>query len=84
MGARLDHVGGRDVAVIVYGTRPHPIALFVRPTPPRAAPLSAILRSDRFSMLRWESEKLEYFAVSDIEEAELERFRATFRQASGT
>ena len=83
VGARLDHVGGRDFAAIVYGTSLHPITVFVRPTPPRAAPLSAILRSDRYSMLRWESERLEYFAVSDIDEADLERFRVTFRQASG-
>lgn len=82
LGARLDQVGGRPVAVLVYGTRLHPIALFVRPMPSHAAPLSAILRSDRFSMLRWESGQLEYFAVSDVAEAELEQFRATFRQAS--
>jgi len=84
VGARLDHVGGRNVAVIVYGTRLHPINLFVRPTPSRASPLSAILRRDRFSMLRWESGKLEYWAVSDIDEADLEQFRVTFRQASGS
>ncbi len=83
VGARLDHVGGRNVAVMVYGTRLHPIDVFVRPTPPRAAPLSAILRRDRFSILRWESGKLEYWAVSDIDEADLEQFRVTFRQASG-
>ena len=81
LGARLDRVGGRSVAVIVYGTRQHPIAVFVRPLPPRTAPLSAILRSDGFSLLRWQAGKLEYFAVSDIAEADLEQFRATFRQA---
>lgn len=83
VGARLDHVGGRNVAVIVYGTRLHPINLFVRPMPLRAAPLSAILRRDHFNMLRWESGKLEYWAVSDIDETDLEQFRVTFRQASG-
>ena len=82
VGARLDHVGGRNVAVIVYGTRQHPIDVFVRPTPSRASPLSAILRRDRFSILRWESGKLEYWAVSDIDEADLEQFRVAFRQAS--
>jgi anti-sigma factor RsiW len=82
LGTRLDHVGGRPVAVMVYGTSLHPITLFVRPKPQRTAPLSAILRGDRFSMLRWESGPLEYFAVSDVDEADLEQFRATFRQAS--
>lgn len=82
VGTRLDDVGGRHVAVMVYGTSLHPITVFVRPKPQRTSPLSAILRSDRFSMLRWESGKLEYFAVSDVDEADLEQFRATFRQAS--
>lgn len=82
LGTRLDHVGGHNVAVMVYGTSLHPITLFVRPKPQRPSPLSAILRGDRFSMLRWEAGKLEYFAVSDVDEADLEQFRATFRQAS--
>jgi len=82
VGTRLDHVGGHHVAVMVYGTSAHPITLFVRPKPERTSPLSAILRNDRFSMLRWESGKLEYFAVSDVDEVDLEQFRATFRQAS--
>ena len=82
LGTRLDHVGGSHVAVMVYGTSLHPITLFVRPKPLRTSPLSAILRNDRFSMLRWESGNLEYFTVSDVDEADLKQFRATFRQAS--
>lgn len=82
MGTRLDQVGGHRVAVIVYGTSLHPITLFVRPKPLHTSPLSAILRSDRFSILRWEVGDLEYFAVSGVDEADLEQFRATYRQAS--
>lgn len=82
MGTRVDRVGGQQVAVLVYGTSLHPITLFVRPKPQRTSPLSSILRNDRFSMLRWEYGDLEFFTVSDVQEADLKEFRSTFRQAS--
>jgi len=84
VGGRLDYIGGRDVAAIVYRRRLHHINLFVRPAPAHPSPLSATISYQSYSMVRWEAGGLEYWAVSDIDKAELDQFRDEFRKASGT
>lgn len=83
VGGRLDYIGGRDVAAIIYRRRLHSINLFVRPAPNLVSPASAITRHESYSMARWVSGGLEYWAVSDIDPAELADFRDTFRKATG-
>ena len=82
VGGRLDYIGGRDVAAIVYRRRLHSINLFVRPTPALTSPVSATTRHESYSVVRWVSGGLEYWAVSDIDPAELADFRDTFRKAA--
>jgi len=84
VGGRLDYIGGRDVAAIVYRRRLHHINLFVRPAPTGVSPLSATMRHDSYSIVRWTTGGLEYWAVSDIDEGDLDQFRDAFRKASGT
>ncbi len=84
VGGRLDYIGDRDVAVLVYGRRLHRINLFIRPAPAGVLPVSATLRRDSYNMVRWKSSGLEYWAVSDVEAGELREFRDAFRRATGT
>lgn len=74
LGARLDHVGDRQSAAIVYRMRNHVINLFAW----RAAdysPAAIALQSARgFGLVTWSEGGLRYAAVSDVEHADLERF----------
>ena len=83
VGGRLDYIGGRDVAAIVYRRRLHHINLFVRPAPEGVPPRVVTMRHDSYNLVRWESGGLEYWAVSDVEARDLGEFRDAFRKATG-
>jgi len=83
VGGRLDYLAGRDVAAIVYRRRLHTINLFVRPAPTVALPVAATMRRESYSLARWTSGGLEYWAVSDIDPVELDQFGDAFRKATG-
>jgi anti-sigma factor RsiW len=78
VGGRLDIVDGHEVAAIVYKRRLHTINLFVRPAPRLALPIGIAAKHDGYSVVRWTDTGLEYWAVSDIDLAELEQFRRSF------
>ncbi|HUI80634.1 MAG TPA: anti-sigma factor [Bryobacteraceae bacterium] len=71
-GARLDYLGGRAVAALVYRLGPHIVNIFVRPTPGDAerAPVSRV--ADGFHVVSWRAYGMDWWAVSDLSEAELE------------
>ncbi|MET0917265.1 MAG: zf-HC2 domain-containing protein [Burkholderiales bacterium] len=74
LGARLDRIGDRNAAVVVYRIRNHPIDLFVwRGGSDAVAPVQlAVARG--FSVATWEQQGLRFAAVSDVDSRELERF----------
>jgi anti-sigma factor (TIGR02949 family) len=78
VGGRLDVVDGHEVAAIVYKRRLHTINVFVRPAPRLALPLGITAKHDGYSVVRWTESGLEYWAVSDIDLADLEQFRRSF------
>lgn len=83
VGGRLDYLDGRAVAVIVYKRQLHSIDVFVRPAGTLSLPLGVSAKRDGFSLVRWTSGGLEFWAVSDVELAELNVFRQAFvRQPS--
>lgn len=75
-GARLDYVNGRRVSAIVYMRRMHVINVFMwpvddggeRPVPPGAL--------KGYNVLSWTMGGVIYWAVSDLNIAELQRFKA--------
>lgn len=83
VGGRLDVIGGRTVAVLVYRRRLHHINLFVRPAAGLASPIMRDMRHASYSLARWTAGGLEYWAVSDIEPGELEEFRRAFGVGTG-
>ena len=73
-GGRLDYIGGRSVAAIVYRRRLHTINLFVWPAP---GP-DRTMATDGYSVTEWSSGGLRVVAVSDIGAADLNAFKAAF------
>jgi anti-sigma factor RsiW len=74
IGGRLDYINGQPVASIVYRRRKHVINLFV------GQQLGAPVQSTKdesvqgFNVRHWREEGLDFWAVSDVDEAELDEF----------
>lgn len=79
VGGRLDVLGDRTVAVLVYKRRLHTINLYVRPVPTQAIPVESSMERRSYAIVRWTTGGLEYWAVSDIPAEELRRFGTAFR-----
>jgi anti-sigma factor RsiW len=75
-GGRLDVIGGRPVAALVYRERAHVINLFVWPAPARAA--DAQIRQG-FSLAGWTQNGMQFWAVSDASPQDLQAFAQTLR-----
>ena len=82
LGGRVDYVGGRPVAVVVYGRRQHLINVFSWPAAGADAPLSATA-SNGYTMYRWRSGGIEHWVVSDVNAAELKTFAGMIQRGSG-
>jgi len=71
VGARVEYVGGKPAAVLVYRRRLHTIDLYVAPG---TAAAGGPLLKDGFSVERFSQDGMRYWAVSDVEGRELEHF----------
>lgn len=81
-GGRMDVIGGRSVAAIVYKRRLHSINLFVRPRQPGVLLHDKALEDASFQLSHWAKGELEFWAVSEIDAAELAEFSAAYRRAT--
>ncbi|KVC56358.1 anti-sigma factor family protein [Burkholderia stagnalis] len=74
-GGRLDYVGQRRVAVLVYRYRQHVIDVYVRPSAEggRAAPYATV--SQGYAVDRWDAAGMTWWAVTDAEPSALAAFR---------
>jgi anti-sigma factor RsiW len=82
-GGRLDYLHDRNVAALVYRRRLHVINLFVWPSKPGET-LSGVRRHEGYSLVYWTAGGLEFWAVSDIDPADLQAFARAYRAAVGT
>lgn len=80
IGGRLDYVGDRAVASVVYGRRQHIINVFSWPTAAANAPV-AFAASHGYNMLHWRERGVEQWLVSDVNAADLRMFGALLRNA---
>ena len=78
-GGRMDYIGGRTVAALVYRRRAHVINLFVWPGQAPSEP--AIQRRKGYTLIRWGRGGLVYWAVSDIDPPDLAGFEQAFVRA---
>jgi anti-sigma factor RsiW len=80
VGGRLDYVGDRVVAALVYRRRQHTINLFVWPQP---AEMPTERELQGYSLAEWSEGNLRYGAVSDVDRNDLGRFRTAFQKSAG-
>ncbi|HET7453001.1 MAG TPA: anti-sigma factor, partial [Thermoanaerobaculia bacterium] len=80
VGGRLDAVAGRPAAVLVYGRRRHVIDLYV--VPAADSPGAVAAEWNGFHVVHWTAESLAFWAISDLDRAELQRFVSLFRGAA--
>ena len=73
VGGRLDYLGSRSVAALVYGRQRHFINLFVWPSAEKD-PEEVSLGRQGFEIVNWRQAGMSYWAVSDLDAAELGEF----------
>ena len=72
IGGRLDYIAGRPVAALVYQRRQHTINVFVWPETQPVSPAAESLRG--FQVQHWTRDQMAFWAVSDLNQAELGEF----------
>jgi anti-sigma factor RsiW len=82
VGGRLDYIQGRVVAAVVYRRRQHIINVFVWPAGTRMV-MPASSRHDGYNVAGWSQRGLEFWAVSDVDPADLQLLRAAFAEQTG-
>ena len=78
VGGRLDYADQRVVAALVYRRRAHLINLFVMPARAHPFAWSTHPKPTSYSVVHWTRGGLDFWAVSDVEAAELEAFHQAF------
>ena len=78
IGGRLDYVGGRPVAALVYGRRQHIINVMLWPATSRTDG-SAVRTRQGYHLLHWTTADYTYWVVSDLGLAELQDFARLLR-----
>jgi anti-sigma factor RsiW len=81
LGGRVDYVGGRSVAVVVYGRRQHIINVFSWPASADGATATEPRSRNGYNLERWRQGGVEYWAVSDLNAGELRTFADLLRRA---
>lgn len=77
LGGRLEYFEGRQAAALIYGRRNHTINLFTWPSV--AAPELNETRNG-YHLIAWSSGGMTFWAVSDLNEAELREFVTLYRK----
>ena len=75
IGGRLDYIQGRSVAALVYQRNKHVINVFIWPGD--SAP--GALAVNGYHLVHWPAGGMSYWAVSDLNEAELKDFSTLLR-----
>ena len=77
-GGRLDYAGGRTVSALVYRRRRHAINVFVWPAEGRSGEASS--SENGFHFLHWTRGGMTFWAVSDVDPADLRQFALLLRE----
>jgi anti-sigma factor RsiW len=85
VGCRLDYIGGRRVAALVYNHGPHTINLFVWPASGASSPSdsSTVRITDHgYTLAHWTAGGMTFWAVSDVDPGALASFVRLLRTPS--
>ncbi|HTZ35946.1 MAG TPA: hypothetical protein VMB84_07965, partial [Stellaceae bacterium] len=81
-GRRLDYLDGRPVAALVYARDKHVIDLYVWPQGGAALAAGGSAALNGYNVVHWSADGMNFWAVSDVERAQLEDFARLWRDAS--
>ena len=83
VGGRVDYVEHRPVAALVYRHREHVINVFVWPERNAARTVPTPSASQRgYNVVHWTDNGLAFWAISDLNAAEMKTFAETYAGAS--
>jgi anti-sigma factor RsiW len=80
IGGRLDYLDNRAVAALIYQRRKHFINLFVWPAASDEARTPKTITRQGYQLLHWVDSDFNYWAVSDVNEADLQAFKQLFEK----
>ena len=80
IGGRLDVLGERNVAALVYGRRKHFINVFVWPTKEPDTPIHPPGSRQGYQWVHWRHQGMEFCAVSDVSAQDLHELAQLFIQ----
>jgi anti-sigma factor RsiW len=82
IGGRLDYIGGRPVAALIYQRDKHLINLFIWPAGDAVAATSPETGAQQgYNFVRWTAGGMRLWAVSDIEAAQLREFAKDWQRS---
>ena len=79
VGGRLDYLDGKTVAALVYQRNRHPINLFITPEPTSRSTSAKVMNRRGYNVFSWANNGTKYWAVSDLNQAELREFTELVR-----
>jgi anti-sigma factor RsiW len=82
VGGRVDYLADRPAAALVYSRRLHLIDVFVQPAQAGDPASAARTETRGYHMLGWSEGGMRFWAISDLNGAELEQFRDLLRAAA--
>ena len=80
VGGRLDYLDGKTVAALVYQRNKHPINLFITPATTSRNTSPTMVARRGYNILAWTNKGMKYWAVSDLNHAELRQFTGLFER----
>jgi anti-sigma factor RsiW len=79
LGGRLEYLGHRPAAALVYGRRKHIINVFIEPAPGEPDRVETRAASQGYNAFSWTRNGMNFWAVSDLNPAELSDFTRLLR-----
>jgi anti-sigma factor RsiW len=83
MGGRLDYLDGRPVAALVYQRGKHAINVFTWPTDNTGDKPTRNFSRQGFHLRDWQRGGMNYWAISDLNDEDLDQFVRLFQQHTG-
>jgi anti-sigma factor RsiW len=82
VGGRVEYLDNRPVAALVYKHRQHVIDLFIWPASETTRTAARALGRQGYQVMHWQHDGMTFWAVSDLNAADLKSFVETFSQAT--
>ena len=84
VGGRLDYIGNRPVAALVYQHRQHYINVFVWPSTGASDASGRAFVRQGYNLINWSNSGMNYWAISDLNLADLQQFVQLLQKDAAT